>query len=122
MAQGITTSMSNDQKVVFLALVTKSQIMTFSKVKIVLYRDYNCSGIYLPSGGVMMTDLRVMNTMNAICQEDDYPKKREHVAFSTMNDIGSLASCNHRVAYSAHFLRLVLVKTRLVKTQLMFVA
>lgn len=60
-----------------------------------------------------MTDLRVMNTMNAICQEDDYPKKREHVAFSTMNDIGSLASCNYSVAYSAHFLRLVLVKTRL---------
>ena len=44
--------------------------------KAILYRSDFCC-IYLPSGGVIMTDLGVMNTMNTICQEDDYTGKVE---------------------------------------------
>ena len=56
----------------------KSQLFPFLRwyKKAILYRSDFCC-IYLPSGGVIMTDLGVMNTMNTICQEDDYTGKVE---------------------------------------------
>ena len=81
----------------------KSQLFPFLRwyKKAILYRSDFCC-IYLPSGGVIMTDLGVMNTMNTICQEDDYTGKVEQSSWehiwSTMNEwqltLGlSLPSC-----------------------------